>query len=154
MEPQVELSGVVERVIFKSAENGFAVFALKVSAHDVITVNGTIGELHQGTQVTIKGTWSNHPKFGRQFQAQECSVELPSSAMGIQKYLSSGLIKGIGPKFAEKLVQAFGANTLEVIDKEPDRLFSVAGVGQKRVEAISRAWQDQKRDLKGHGFFA
>lgn len=144
MESLVELLGVVERVIFKSEENGFAVFALKVSANDVVTVNGSIGDLHQGTQVTVKGSWSYHPKFGRQFLAKECSVELPSSAYGIQKYLSSGLVKGIGPKFAEKLVEAFGAKTLEVIDKEPERLFGVAGVGQKRVAAIIAAWQDQK----------
>lgn len=148
MDSQVELSGIVERVVFKSAENGFAVFALKVTAHDLITVSGTIGELHQGTQVTIKGTWSNHPKFGRQFLAQSCIVELPSSASGIQKYLASGLIKGIGPKFAEKLVEVFGAKTLEVIDKQPERLSQVPGVGPKRVQAIVHAWQDQKEISK------
>lgn len=144
MELQVELLGVVDRVIFKSEENGFAVFALKVSAQDIVTVNGTVGELHQGTQVTVKGSWSYHPKFGRQFLASSCSVELPSSAYGIQKYLSSGLIKGIGPKFAEKLVDKFGDKTLEVIDKEPERLYGVAGVGAKRVASIIAAWQDQK----------
>lgn len=144
MEKLTEIVGTVDRVIFKSEDNGFVVFALKVSVHEVITVQGTIGQLHQGSQVVVKGQWSFHPKFGRQLQAQECYTQLPSTSVGIEKYLASGLIKGIGPKFAEKLVKAFGEKTLDIIDQEPDRLLRVEGVGPKRVEAITKAWQDQK----------
>jgi len=142
---ETQLVGVIDRVIYSSPENGFSVFALKVSgAHEPVTVCGALGTLHQGTQVTLKGTWGFHPKFGRQFQATDCCTQLPVSASGIEKYLSSGLIKGIGPKFAQKLVAAFGDQTLEVIDKDPQRLLRVEGVGYKRVEAIVAAWNDQK----------
>ena len=137
---ETQLVGVIDRVIYSSPENGFSVFALKVSgAHEPVTVCGALGALHQGTQVTLKGTWGFHPKFGRQFQATDCCTQLPASASGIEKYLSSGLIKGIGPKFAQKLVAAFGDQTLEIIDKDPQRLLRVEGVGHKRVEAIVAA---------------
>lgn len=139
-----ELCGTVERVIFKSEENNFSVISLRVSSSQAVTLKGYLPDIHQGAQITCKGTWIFHKKFGNQFQAEECSVELPSSASGIQKYLSSGLVKGIGPKFAERLVKAFGEKTLEVIDKEPRRLLEVSGVGPARVEAIVNAWQDQK----------
>jgi len=139
-----QISGNLEKIIYKNEENGFSVFSLKASSKEEITVRGYLPELFQGEYVTLKGSWTFHPKFGRQFLAQECKAQLPSSTLGIKKYLSSGLIKGIGPKFAEKLVTKFGAQTLEVIDKEPDRLFEVEGVGPKRVELITHAWKDQK----------
>jgi len=139
-----ELCGSIDKVIYKSPDNGFSVFAIKVRSADLITVRGYLPEVHQGTQVTLKGKWTFHPKFGRQFEAQECTTSLPSNALGIEKYLASGMIKGIGPKFAEKLVKHFGDQTLEVIDTTPNRLFEVPGVGEKRIFAITQAWQDQK----------
>lgn len=139
-----ELCGSIDRVIYKSPENGFSVFALKVRNADVITARGFLPEVHQGEQVILKGKWTFHTKFGRQFEVQECTTSLPSHALGIEKYLASGMIKGIGPKFAEKLVKQFGDQTLEVIDKTPNRLFEVPGVGEKRIFAITTAWQDQK----------
>ncbi|MFA5306808.1 MAG: ATP-dependent RecD-like DNA helicase [Candidatus Babeliales bacterium] len=144
MEAATELSGTIDHIVFKSEESGFLVFILKLNARETITVRGTLGNLHQGTEITVRGTWSFHPKFGRQLEAHECITTLPSSTLGIQKYLASGLIKGIGPKFAEKLVSAFGEKTLEVIDKDPQRLMRINGVGPKRVESIVTAWQDQK----------
>lgn len=145
MEPLAQICGVIERVVFKSPENGFSVFILKIPQQaDNITVCGYIGLPNEGSQVTLTGSWKSHPKFGRQFDAQDCVAQLPSNAAGIEKYLGSGLIKGIGPKFAEKLVRAFGDKTLEIIDKDPQRLFGVEGVGHKRVEAIIAAWHDQK----------
>jgi exodeoxyribonuclease V alpha subunit len=144
MEQSTEITGTVERVIFKSEESGFLVFTLKVGAQEPITVCGSVGQLHQGSQVTIKGSWKFHPKFGRQLEAHECTTQLPTNAVGIQKYLSSGLIKGIGPKFAEKLVKTFGEQTLEVIDTDPKRLLEVGGIGPGRVTSIINAWQDQK----------
>jgi len=139
-----ELCGTIDKVIFKSPENGFSVFALKVRNADIVTAKGFLPEVHQGEQVTLKGKWIFHAKFGRQFDAQECTASLPSSLIGIQRYLSSGLIKGIGPKFAEKLVNHFGEKTLEIIDQTPNRLFEVSGVGEKRILSITVAWQDQK----------
>ena len=144
MSTQTELVGTIERVIFKSPDTGFTVFALKVNAHELVTVKGFTGQLHQGSQVVVRGTWASHPKFGRQLEAQECVAHLPTTADGVQKYLSSGLIKGIGPKYAERLVAAFGDQTLEIIDKDPERLMSVEGLGHKRLEAIVKAWHDQK----------
>lgn len=97
-----------------------------------------------GESISVKGHWETHPKFGRQFKVDSYSKQLPADAAGIQKYLSSGLIKGIGESFAQKLVDHFGSQTLVVIDKEPHRLKEVAGVGEKRVEAICAAWVEQK----------
>lgn len=140
----LELCGTLEKQIYKNPENGFAIFTLKVNAKESVTVQGILPEVHQGTQVTFKGKWTFHPKFGRQFQATECIAKLPSSVIGIQKYLSSGLIRGIGPKFAQRLVDYFGEKTLEIIDKDPEKLLHVDGVGPQRMEAITKAWQEQK----------
>ncbi len=144
MGPLTELTGTIDRVIFKSGDSGFTVFSLKVNAHDNVIVKGITGQLHQGSLVTVKGTWGTHPKFGKQLEATECVAQQPTSRDGVLKYLASGLIKGIGPAFAERLVNAFGENTLDVIDKEPNRLLRVEGVGAKRLEAIVTAWQEQK----------
>lgn len=148
MSQQIELVGSVEKCLFKNPENGYIVFSLKVNARETVTVTGFMPDLHEGAQVNLKGSWTFHPKFGRQFAAQECSTQLPQSAIGIEKYLSSGLIKGIGPAFAKRLVSTFGERTLEVIDQEPHRLREVSGVGPKRIEKIIEAWQDQKEISK------
>lgn len=143
-----EISGSVERVIFKSPDNGYAVISLKVNRTESITACGHFADLHQGAQVTLSGTWTFHQKFGRQFQAQTSVAKPPSSIEGIQKYLASGLIKGIGPKYAEKLVEKFGEKTLDIIDQDPNRLFEVKGVGPSRVQLIINAWQEQKEISK------
>ncbi len=143
-----ELSGSVERVIFKSPDNGFSVISLKVNKTESIIARGYFADLHQGAHVTLQGTWIFHQKFGRQFQAQSSVAKPPSSIEGIQKYLASGLIKGIGPKYAEKLVEKFGDRTLDIIDQEPNRLFEVRGVGPGRVQLIIDAWQEQKEISK------
>ncbi|MFH1644356.1 MAG: ATP-dependent RecD-like DNA helicase [bacterium] len=148
MEEITEISGNLEKVIYKNEENGFSVFSLKINSKESITVQGYLPEVHQGEFVNLKGMWTFHPKFGRQFTAKECESKLPSSTNGIIKYLSSGLIKGIGPKFAKKLVDKFGPDTLEVIDKQSEKLYTVDGVGQKRVELITNAWKDQKEIAK------
>ncbi len=148
MENNTEVCGTLEKEIYKNKENGFAIFTLKVTAKENITVQGYLPQLHQGENVTLIGKWVFHKKFGRQFEVSESKSQLPSSTSGIQKYLASGLIKGIGPKFAERLVRAFGDKTLEIIDKNPDKLLSINGVGQKKVEAITKAWHDQKEISK------
>jgi len=145
---QTALKGTIEKVIYKSGENGFTVLALLVNATTSVTVTGYLSDLHAGESVIFQGAWGFHSKFGRQFLAQSAESQLPSSALGIKKYLGSGLIKGIGPKFAERLVNKFKEKTLDVIDQEPDLLFQVDGVGPKRVQLIISAWQEQKEISK------
>lgn len=142
------LSGTIERVIFHNTENGFAVFVLQINKTHSTTVKGFLPSIHEGEQIQVRGTWIMHPKFGKQFDAKECTAQVPTSIIGLKKYLASGLIKGIGPVYAEKLVAAFGAMVLEVIDKEPHRLNAVPGIGPKRVESIVSAWQDQREISK------
>ena len=144
MENKDTIQGNLDRIVYRNKENGFSVFIVKVNKKESITVTGCLPSVHDGEFVVLEGRWGFHKKFGRQFQAQSCKSKLPSNVVGIKKYLGSGLIKGIGPKFAEKLVAVFAEKVLEVIDKEPSRLFEVDGVGPKRVKAIVNAWQEQK----------
>lgn len=138
------LNGTVDRFLFQNEESGFSVFVLQVKKDQTVVVRGTAPALQAGQQVELSGAWVVHPKFGKQFEAHSCQVCLPSSAQGLKKYLGSGLIKGIGKAYAEKLVNYFGTAILDVIDQDPERLREVPGVGKKRVETIIEAWKDQK----------
>jgi len=143
------LSGTIDRILFHNEENGFAVFVLQINSKTNLrqgsggqadaTVRGYVPSIHAGEQVTLKGAWVTHPKFGRQFEAQQCTAHVPTSLIGLKKYLGSGLIKGIGPVYAEKLVNYFGQDVLEIIDKDPERLKEVPGIGKGRVEKIVTA---------------
>ena len=141
---QIELTGIVDHIIYHNDQNGFTVFVIQTSRAHKTTVKGYAPVLHAGEQVTLHGAWILHPKFGKQFEAEQCAISLPSSALGIKKYLASGMIKGIGPVYAEKLVKHFGANVLEIIDKQPYRLREVPGIGPGRLDRIIEAWHDQK----------
>jgi exodeoxyribonuclease V alpha subunit len=138
------LQGIVDRVIYQNQENGFTVFVVKVNAKDSITVKGSVPAINVGEQVLVRGSWNMHQKFGKQFDMQSCEKQAPTSILGLKKYLGSGLIKGIGPVYGDKLVAAFGEKVLEIIDKYPERLMSVPGIGSKRVATIIAAWKDQK----------
>lgn len=138
-----ELTGIIDRFLFQNPDNGFSVFILQLPKESV-TAKGCLLSINAGQQVTIKGSWVNHPKFGKQFEATSCTATLPTSTVGLKKYLGSGLIKGIGPAYAEKMVNHFGSTILEIIDKEPDRLTEVPGIGGARVQKIITAWKDQK----------
>ena len=144
MNEQQELSGTIEKCIYHNSENGFAVFVLKMNKDRSTIVRGCAPSVQPGEHVTLTGTWVNHPKFGRQFEAKSYVASTPTSIDGLKKYLGSGLIKGIGPKYAEKLVDVFGLETLEVIEKHPERIKRVPGIGTKRLETIISAWADQK----------
>jgi len=145
MDQLVEVQGTVERVVYAHPDNGFVVFALQVAnAKDPIVIQGTLPSVHAGELVTVRGQWKIHPKFGKQFNAQQCVVHPPTSIVGLKKYLASGVIKGIGPSYAQRLVDFFGSNVLEVIDKDPERLARVPGIGTKRCAAIITGWQEQK----------
>ena len=134
---QDHLSGTIERFLFKSEENGFAVFVLKPNGKHPITVKGYVPHAQAGQEVQLTGSWIFHQKFGKQFEATQCTQLVPTSTLGLKKYLGSGLIKGIGPVYAEKLVNHFGTAILTVIDEEPERLHEVPGMSSKRIDMIS-----------------
>lgn len=138
------LSGSVLKIVYRNQENGYAVFVLSLAANHEVTARGIIPNIQPGEQLLVKGSWVVHPKFGKQFEAISCTVERPTTAKGLIAYLGSGLIKGIGPAYAEKLVNYFGNTILDIIDKEPQRLKEVPGIGQKRAETIIDAWIDQR----------
>src|SRR5437762_2113912 len=138
------LNGTIERLIYQNKENGFAIFILETKNNQKTTVKGYLPFLTPGENISVTGTWDMHQKFGKQFNAQSCETQVPTSIIGLKKYLSSGLIKGIGPIYGEKLVAHFKEKVLEIIDTAPERLKEVPGIGQKRIEKIITAWKDQK----------
>jgi len=140
-----QLTGTIERFLFQNEESGFAIAIVKIrGAKKPVTIRGTFPGINAGQQITVNGQWVVHPKFGKQFDAKTCTACLPTSILGLKKYLGSGLIKGIGPTYAEKLVNYFGNDVLTVIEKTPQLLHKVDGIGPKRVETITNAWKDQK----------
>lgn len=139
-----EIKGTVHHFLFQNNENGYAVLSLEIDAKTNVVVCGYLPTLQAGQEVVLQGSWTIHPKFGKQFEAQSCTAQIPTSIVGLKKYLGSGLIKGIGPAYAEKLVSYFGQNVLEIIDTCPKRLHEVPGIGAKRIELITHAWKDQK----------
>ncbi|MCX5923724.1 MAG: helix-hairpin-helix domain-containing protein, partial [Candidatus Dependentiae bacterium] len=139
-----QLTGIIDRFLFQNAETGFTIFILQAKKQDDATVTGTFANIQVGQEIHIEGAWNFHAKFGKQFQATTYTTSLPTSILGIRKYLGSGFIKGIGKVYAEKIVDLFGEQTLEIIDQTPDKLFQVSGVGKKRVEQIKQSWTDQK----------
>jgi exodeoxyribonuclease V alpha subunit len=139
------LSGSIERVTFHSAESGFCVLRIKARGHrDLVTVVGHAAEISAGEWVTVSGTWVNSREHGQQFKASFLKASAPTTAEGIEKYLGSGMIRGIGPIYASKLVGAFGAEVFELIEQAPERLREVPGIGKVRAGRIAQAWADQK----------
>lgn len=135
--------GTVQKIIFQNEESGYTVFTME-SKKAIVTVQSQSGSIRPGQEITAQGEWVMHQKFGKQFHASSCSSQLPATTAGLKRYLSSGLIKGIGPSYAEKLVDHFGMQTLTIIDTKPELLHTVSGIGPKRVEAILNGWQEQK----------
>ena len=153
-----DLEGQIERITYTNEENGFTIARLKVYGRpDLVTVVGDLMAPTPGEILKLKGEWANHPKYGEQFKIVQYETTVPASVYGIQKYLGSGLIKGIGPVMAKRIVKKFGEQTLDIIEDEIDELEQVAGIGRKRIKMIRKAWDDQKeiRDvmlfLQGHG---
>jgi len=139
------LAGSIERVTFHNADNGFCVLRIKARGHrDLVTVVGHAAEISAGEWVTVSGVWVNSREHGQQFKAAFLRSSPPTTAEGIEKYLGSGMIRGIGPIYASKLVTAFGAEVFEVIEQAPERLLDVPGIGKVRASRIAQAWADQK----------
>src|SRR5437764_7291902 len=125
------LAGLVERVTYHNSENGFCVLRAKVRGHrDVVTVVGHAAAISAGEWITASGNWVNDRTHGQQFKARFLKTSAPTTAEGIEKYLASGMIRGIGPVYAKKLLRAFGEKVFDVIEAEPDRLREVEGIGQ------------------------
>ena len=144
-QPTEVLAGSIERVTFHNAENGFCVLRIKARGHrDLVTVVGHAAEISAGEWVTVSGTWVNSREHGQQFKAAFLRSSAPTTAEGIEKYLGSGMIRGIGPIYASKLVASFGAEVFEVIEQAPERLLEVPGIGKVRAGRIAQAWADQK----------
>ncbi len=139
------IAGLVERVTFHNAENGFCVLRVKARGHrDLVIVVGRAATISAGEWVTASGEWMNDRTHGQQFRARFLRASAPTSIEGIEKYLASGMIRGIGPVYAGKLVRAFGERVFDIIETEPDRLREVDGIGAVRARRIVTAWAEQK----------
>src|SRR3954466_1785802 len=142
---QEVLAGLVERVTFHNSDNGFCVLRAKARGHrDLVTVVGHAAIISAGEWITASGEWVNDHTHGQQFKARFLRTSAPTSIDGIEKYLGSGMIRGIGPVYAKKLVRAFGAKVFETIEAEPERLREVTGIGPVRARRITDAWAEQK----------
>jgi len=143
--PTEHLQGIVERVTYHAEDSGYTVARLKVlSAHDLITIVGSFPDIHAGQTLRLTGYYREHAKYGQQFQVVSAQETKPATLTGLEKYLGSGLIKGIGPVIAKRIVKHFGLDTLEIIEQSCSRLIEVPGIGERRVAMIERAWAAQK----------
>ncbi len=133
----LRLCGSIEHVIYSNEENGFAICDLGTDSGDLVTVTGTMPYIGEGDTVTLQGRWVHNPKYGRQFRVETCEKQLPADAASILRYLSSGSIKGIGPKTAQRIVDQFGDETFEVIEEHPEWLAAIPGITPKRARAIA-----------------
>ncbi|MGW7359032.1 SF1B family DNA helicase RecD2 [Streptomyces sp. NPDC054802] len=139
------LEGVLERITYANEDNGYTVARVDTGrGGDLLTVVGSLLGAQVGESLRMEGRWGSHPQYGKQFTVENYTTVLPATVQGIRRYLGSGLIKGIGPKIAERIVDHFGTGTLDVIEQEPKRLIEVPGLGPKRTRMIGAAWEEQK----------
>ncbi|MET7895324.1 ATP-dependent RecD-like DNA helicase [Streptomyces mirabilis] len=146
---QVQLAvveGVLERITYANEENGYTVARVDTGrgAGDLLTVVGALLGAQVGESLRMEGRWGSHPQYGKQFTVENYTTVLPATVQGIRRYLGSGLVKGIGPIFADRITQHFGLDTLQIIEEEPKRLIEVPGLGPKRTKKIADAWEEQK----------
>jgi exodeoxyribonuclease V alpha subunit len=143
--PTETLSGLVERVTYHNAENGFCVLRVKARGQrDLVAVVGHAAAINAGEFISATGWWTTDREHGLQFKAATVTTTQPTTLEGIEKYLGSGMIRGIGPVYARALVQAFGDAVFDLIEQEPKRLREVTGIGAKRATRIVAGWADQK----------
>lgn len=156
-EERSTLQGTVTRITYQNPEGRYTVARLEVDRSQDVTVVGAIFPVGEGEEIKVSGQWRVHPRYGLQFQAEQWEKVEPATLEGIERYLGSGLIKGIGPVYAKRLVSAFGLDTLRILSEEPRRVLGVQGIGKVRAARILHAWEEQKgmRDvmvfLQGHG---
>ena len=136
---------VVERITYQNPENGYSVLKVRMKGYDdLVVIVGSLFDVNVGSVLIVEGNWKVDPKYGRQFAADSWEETMPATIYGIEKYLGSGLIKGVGPKFAKRIVMQFGTETLEIIETDVRRLLEVEGIGKKRVDRIAESWEQQK----------
>ena len=141
----IKIRCVVERITYQNAENGYTVLKAKVKGYDdLVAIVGNLLDVNVGSVLLIDGNWKVDAKYGRQFMAEKWEETLPATVYGIEKYLGSGLIKGVGPAFAKRIVAKFGTDTIAVIEDDVERLLEIDGIGRKRVRMICDSWEQQK----------
>ncbi|WP_370419362.1 ATP-dependent RecD-like DNA helicase [Streptomyces sp. QH1-20] len=140
------VEGVLERITYANEESGYTVARVDTGrgSGDLLTVVGSLLGAQPGESLRLEGRWGSHPQYGRQFTVENYTTVLPATIQGIRRYLGSGLIKGIGPRIADRIVSHFGTDTLEIIEEDPKRLIEVPGLGPKRTKSIGAAWEEQK----------
>jgi len=140
------VEGMLERITFVAEETGYTIarLATERSGADLLTVVGSLLGVQVGESLRLVGRWGSHPRYGRQFQVHSFTTVLPATIQGVRRYLGSGMIKGIGPMMAERMVDHFGLDILRIIEEEPARLVEVRGLGPKRTKRIAQAWEEQK----------
>jgi len=140
------LEGVLERITYANEDNGYTVARVDTGrgGGDLLTVVGALLGAQAGESLRMEGRWGSHPQYGKQFTVENYTTVLPATIQGIRRYLGSGLVKGIGPVFADRITQHFGMDTLQIIEEEPKRLIEVPGLGPKRTKKITEAWEEQK----------
>jgi exodeoxyribonuclease V alpha subunit len=155
------ISGLLERITYHNEENDFVVAKLlEKGKKELTTIVGNLSGINPGESLKLTGRWVHNKKFGEQFQVENYEITVPATVHGIKKYLGSGLIKGIGPVMADRIVKKFALETLDIIEKTPERLSEVEGIGPKRIAMITKAWEEQKEIknimifLQGHGVSA
>ena len=155
------IHGLLEKISYHNEENDFVVAKLREKdKRELTTIVGNLSGINPGESLKLTGKWVHNKRFGEQFQVETFEITVPATLHGIQKYLASGLIKGIGPIMSERIVEKFGLDTLEVIEKKPERLCEVEGIGPKRISMIKKTWEEQKEIkeimifLQGHGISA
>jgi exodeoxyribonuclease V alpha subunit len=140
-----DLRGQIERITYFNDENSYTVARIKVFGRkELVTVIGNIVNPAPGEIISMKGEWGNHPKYGEQFKIAYCESTAPATVHGIEKYLGSGLIKGIGPVMAKRIVKRFKEETLNVIERDIEQLVAIDGIGKKRIAMVKKAWEEQK----------
>ena len=137
------LEATVQGTVFRNPENGYSVLTV-LSGRTEVTVVGTLPELSSGEQAVFSGSWTEHRTYGRQFQCTACELKIPTTLLGIERYLGSGLIRGVGPSTASLIVAAFGEDTLTVLSEHPERLSEVRGIGKKRAAMIAESYLEQQ----------
>jgi len=139
-----EFQGTVEQIVFYNPENGYTVFRFAAEGRETATVVGTFPPLSPGETLRLQGAWEMNPRFGRQFRTDSFAVTLPASVKGIEKFLASGLIRGIGPVLAKRIVDHFGAETMTVLNEDPERLREVPGIGRVKLREIRASWAEHR----------
>ena len=161
-EPTTQIQGILDRITFQNEDNGYTVARLHSQSKEkeLITVVGFLSSVPVGSTLSLTGTWTRDSRYGKQFKLQSYEIVKPNTLNGIERYLGSGLIKGIGPAFAARIVSRFGLKTLDILERDPGRLREVVGLGRTRADRIKKAWQEQKEIhrimvfLQGHGISA